>query len=80
MRKLSFHIRKTDVSALKIDSSRLEIFDIVIAFFWIDNKNGKSCFFKRTFLLADISINITFGMFFLILSNVKDNFTDQKLK
>lgn len=43
---------------------------MVIVFFLVDNKDKKSCFFEETFLLADISIAIAFGMFFLILSNV----------
>lgn len=36
--------------------------------------------FKKTFLLADISIDITFGMLFLTLSNAKINSNNQELK
>lgn len=34
----------------------------------------------ETFLLADISIDITFKIFFFILNNIQINFNDQKLK
>lgn len=46
----------------------------------MDDKNGKFCFFKKIFLLADISMNITFKMAFLTLSNVQINFNDCELR
>lgn len=66
------------MSAQKIDSNRLKTFGMVIALFQLDEENKKFCFLEETFLLADISISSTFGMFFLILNNVKVNF--QQLK
>lgn len=42
----------------------------------MDNKDRKSQFFEKAFLLADISIDATFRMFFLTLSNAKVNFTN----
>lgn len=53
---------------------------MLIVFFLIDDKDGESYFLKKIFLLTDISMNIAFKMFFLILSNVKVNFTNQELK
>lgn len=32
--KLGFFIQKTDISTQKIDNSKLEIFGIILAFFW----------------------------------------------
>lgn len=47
---------------------------MVIVSFAIDEKDGKSRFFKETFLLSNISINnIAFEMLFLILNNIKSN-------
>lgn len=46
----------------------------------MNDKNEKSQFFKETFLLADISMDIAFRIFFLILNNVKVNFSDWKLR
>lgn len=70
MGKLDLCICKTIVDAQKIDGSRREIYGIVIALFQMDDKEGKSCFFKKTILLADISIDISFKMIYFILSNV----------
>lgn len=52
---------------------------MVIALFQVNKKDGKSGFFEKTFLLVEISMKITFGIFSLILSNVKVNFNDWKL-
>lgn len=60
----------------KIDSSKLETVKIVITSFRVDNKDGKFPFFEETSLLADISINIALGIFFLTLSNVEVNFNN----
>lgn len=43
------------------------------------NKAEKVCFFEETFLLADISIDVTLKMLFLILSNENIHFTRQSL-
>lgn len=58
----------------KIDNSPFKTFGMVIASFIINNKDGKSCFLEEIFLSANISINIAFEIFFLILSNVQTNF------
>lgn len=79
-KKLGFCIQKTKVNAQKIDDSPLEIFGIVIASFIINDKDKNFRFFEETFLLADISMNITFEMFFLILKNIQINFNNRKLK
>lgn len=42
IKKLGFWVQKTEVDAQKIDSSSLDIFEIVIASFSIDNKAGKA--------------------------------------
>lgn len=75
-KQLSLCISKTNISSQKIDGSRFETFDIVIASFLVNDKHGRSCFFGKTFLLADISIDAAFGMFFLTLGNIKINFND----
>lgn len=64
------------MSVKKIDGSWLKTFGIVIALFKVEDKEGKFCFFKEIFLLADISINVAFGILFLTLGNVKINFNN----
>lgn len=63
-----------------IDNNRLKSSGIVIALFHVDHKDEKSCFFKETFSLAEISIDIAFGIPFLSLSNVEVNFKDWELR
>lgn len=45
----------------------------------MDNKAYKPRYFKKTFLLANISIDIVLRMSFLTLSNIEINFLVQKL-
>lgn len=59
-KKLGLCICKTNWNAQKIDDSRLETFKMVIALLQVDDKDGKFRFFKETFLLPEMSINITF--------------------
>lgn len=47
---------------------------MVIASFLIDDKNKKFRFFEEIFLLADISIDVSY------LNNVKINFNDKILR
>ena len=75
-KKLGLWVCKTKVNVPKIDDSKLDTFDIVIASFSITYKKRRSCFFVETFLLADISIDIALGISFLTLSNVEINFLD----
>ena len=43
--KLGLHIRKTNVGAQKIDDSFLEIFEMVIANFQMEDKGSRPRFF-----------------------------------
>lgn len=78
-KKLDLCIQKTKFSIKKIDNSRLEIFEMVIIFFLIDNKAKISLFFNKIFLFIDISIDIALEIIFFILRNAKIYFTDRKL-
>ena len=68
-----------DVRVQKIDGSTLEIYGIVIAGFQIQDKFGRARFFQETFLVADKSMEVVFGMFFLTLSKVEVDFVEKKL-
>lgn len=59
-----------------MNSNRLIIYEMVIALFQMDDKDEKFCFFKETFLLINISMNITFEILFLMLCNVDVNFNN----
>lgn len=79
-KKLNFCLRKIYISTQKINSSRFEIFEIVIDSFLVDDKNRKSRFFKKDFLLVDITIDIAFGILYFSLSNIKINFNNDKFR
>lgn len=76
VKKLSLWIYKNKVNTQNIDSSKLNTFGILIASLLVEDKEERSRFFEKKFLLADISIDITLGIPFLTLSNVKINFVD----
>ena len=52
---------------------------MVIAAFQIINKLGRSWFFQKTLLLADISRKVVLGMPFFIFSNVDVQFAEKGL-
>lgn len=62
--KLDFIIQKTSFKAQKINGSLLEIFNIVLACFLLQDNLEKVCFFEKTFLLADINIEIVLELWF----------------
>lgn len=52
---------------------------MVLVSFSIDDKTGRLWFFKDTFLIVNINIDIVLGMPFFTTSNVKINFLKWKL-
>lgn len=80
IKKLSFCIYKTNVSAQNNRGSKLDTFGIVITFFLVNDKDEKFYFFEEVFLLVNINMTISLEMLFLTLSDVKINFTDWELK
>lgn len=75
-KKLGLWIYETKVCTQKINSSKLDIFGIIIVFAFLEDKEEKSRIFEKTFLLAEISMDIGLGMPFLTLSNLKFDFVD----
>ena len=70
---------KTSVGAQKIDGSVLETFEIVIADFQMEDKDGRSRFFEQTFLVANTKFEVILGMSFLKLSNADVSFNEETL-
>lgn len=73
-KKLGFEAQKTTLGVQNINKSRLYLFDIIITHFVVKDKEEKSCFYKKTFLLTNININVTLRMFFLISRNIAIEF------
>ena len=77
--KLGLHARKIDVDAQKIDGSHLDTFGIVIADCSVKDKLGKIRFFRKTFLLANIGLEMVLGMLFLTFSKADIRFAEREL-
>lgn len=80
VRRLGLCICKINKNIEKIDGSSLKIYGIVIAYFQVDNKDGKPCFFKVIFMLAEIYMDIAFRILYISLSNVKININNRNLR
>ena len=79
-KELGLPIRLTDVGAQKIASIILDTFGIVVVAFLVANKANRVKFFEETFLVANVSPEVVFGMFFLTLSNADIDFLDRELR
>lgn len=77
-KKLDFYIQKTGIHTQNIDSSIFKTFGMIITS-PLDDKVRKPYFFKKTFLLTGISINVVLQIFFLILNKVKINFIHHEM-
>ena len=68
--KLDLKVYPTNGGAQKINDSNLEMFEIVLASFQVEDKLKKARFFQELFLLADFSIKVVLRMPFLTFNNV----------
>ena len=79
VKQLGLSIRPTDVGAQKIDDITLDTHGMVVAAFSVVDKVNRVRFFEETFLVANVSLEVIFGMPFLTLSNADVNFLSQNL-
>ncbi len=77
--QLGLKICKTNVGARKIDDTILETYGIVVSIFSVSDKDGRERFFEKSFLLADVKLNIVLGMLFLTMSNADVDFQARDL-
>lgn len=73
-KELGLPIRLTDVRANKINDILLNTYKIVVTVFLVTDKVNEVKFFKKTFLVANVSLKIVFKMLFLTLSVANINF------
>ena len=78
--ELELLIRPSDIEVSKIDGTMLDIFGIVVAAFSVIDKTNWIKFFKETFLLANVSLDVVLEMFFLLLSSADVDFLGQELR
>lgn len=74
--KLSMRPRLINIGAQKIDGSVLEIHNITSTSFLFQDSQKRVQFFKKIFLLTDISMEIVLKMSFLALSNTNVEFIE----
>ena len=79
-RELGLPIRPTDVGAQKIDGTTLDSFGMVVAAFLVTDTANRVIFFEETFLVANVSLKIVFGMLFLTLSDAYVDFLSWELR
>ena len=72
--EIGLSIRPTDVGTQKINSTMLDSFEIVVIAFSVMDKAYRVKFFEKTFQVANISLEVILGMFFLTLSDADINF------
>ena len=79
IKELGLSIRPTDVGEQKIDGTTLDTYGMVVAAFSVMDKINQVRFFEETFLMANVSPEVVFRMFFLTLSNANIDFLDRNL-
>lgn len=71
---LGLKIWKTNVKVQKIDGTILKIYWMIVSIFSMLDKNGKKRLFEKSFVLANVKLDVVFEMFFFIMSNADINF------
>ena len=79
-KQLGLLILPTDVGAQKIDGTALDTHGIVVATFSVEDKANRVRFFEETFLVANVSPEVVFGMLFLTLSSAGIDFLGRELR
>ena len=75
-KELGLSIKLMDNGIQKIDSTMLDTYGIVLVAFLMTDKANRVRFFKKTFLVANVSLKIVLRIFFLILSSTNIEFLD----
>ena len=68
-KELDFFIWSTNFGTQKTDDTMLHTYKMVIAVFLVMDKANKIRLFEKTFLVANVSLKVVFGILFFILSN-----------
>ena len=80
VQKLGLPIRLMDVGAQKIEGTILDTYEMIVTAFLIMGKANQVRFFETTFLVANVSPEVVFGMLFLTLSGVNIDFLVWELR
>ena len=78
--ELGLLIRPTNVGVQKIDGNMLDTFGMVATAFSVMDKTNQVKFFEETFLMANVSLEVVFGMSFPTLGDADIDFLSRKLR
>ena len=78
-KKSGLVMRITNIGAQKIDGTTLETYKMVVAVFSVTNQANRIKFFEKTFLVANVSPDIVFGIPFFTLSSADVDFLKREL-
>ena len=79
IKKLGLVIKSINISIQKIDDTIFKTYKIVVAVFSVINCINKIRFFKKIFLVANISLDVIFKILFLTLNGANIDFPKKKL-
>ena len=74
-KQLDLPIRLIDIGAQKIDGAILDTYEMIVAAFSVIEKANQIRFFKKTLLVANVSLEIVLGILFLTLSSIDVDFS-----
>lgn len=74
--KLGLRVRLIDIEAQKIDDIMLDTYGMLVAIFLVIDKVNQLKFFKKIFLMTNVSLEIVLRMPFVILSNTNIDFLE----
>ena len=78
--ELGLPIKLTDVRAQKNNGTMLDTYGMVVAAFSVMDKANQVKFLKETFLVANVSLEVFFGIPFFTLSGADIDFLDHELR
>ena len=78
-KQLALPIRAIDVGAQKIDGTTLHTYKMIVAAFSVVNKANRVRFFEKTFLVANVWLEVVLGISFLTLSDADVDFSGREL-
>ena len=78
--RLGLVMRTTNIGAQKIDGTTFETYKMVVAAFSVTDQANRVRFFEETFLIANVSPDVIFGMSFLTLSDADIDFPKRELQ
>ena len=79
-KQLGLSIWSIDVEAQKIDGTILDTHGMVVIAFLVIDRANQVRFFEKTFLVANVSLEVVLGMPFFILSSADIDFSVQELR